>query len=262
MIDIHNHLLFGVDDGSKDIEESLTMVRQYMESGFTGAIVTPHYDKERYLVDRDLAMTRKADLEQVLKQKGIDFNLYLGNEIYLDEKSIQNIKNKTVSTMADSHYVLVEFPFRGTPLYAGNLLYELRLEGYIPIIAHAERYEFVKKDFEFFTKLVNDGSFVQINYHSLEEKSPHRDMALKLLDLDVVSFLATDSHGKLGRSPAVSSYIEFLKERYGDEKIQEILDNPKYILEDKLIPFKHLEEEVREEKKKKKGLLGRIFGRG
>lgn len=258
MIDIHNHLLFGVDDGSEDLEESLTMVRQYMGAGFTGAIVTPHYDKERYLVDRDLALAKKAALEEALRQKGLDFALYLGNEIYLDEKSIGNIKDRTVSTMAGSHYVLVEFPFRGTPLYAENLLYELRLEGYIPIIAHGERYEFTKKNFDFFTKLVNDGSFVQMNYHSLDEKSPHRDMALKLLDLGVVSFLATDAHGKLGRSPEVSSYIQSLKARYGEDRINEILDNPRYILEDRLFPFKKIEEVERVEKKK--GFFGRLFG--
>ena len=114
MIDIHNHLLFGIDDGSKSIEESLDILNDMSKCGYTDVILTPHYiDGSRYSNNRDDNLNRLELLKEELNKNRISINLYLGNEIYIDDDINEYLDNKIISSLNNTNYLLIELPMSG-----------------------------------------------------------------------------------------------------------------------------------------------------
>ena len=199
MIDIHNHLLFGIDDGSKTIEESIDILKDMEKSGFTDIILTPHYiDGSRYSNEKDNNLERLEILKQELIRNNININLYLGNEIYIDEDISKLLKENKISTLNNSKFLLIELPMSGE--YSGyqELFKDLINEGYRVILAHPERYLTFQDDYDLIYELRDMGVLFQCNIDSLNGKyGPYaEEMIIKLLKEGKVTFLATDIHHK------------------------------------------------------------------
>lgn len=258
LIDIHCHLLFGVDDGSSSLEESIEMIKIYKEQGYTGAILTSHY-RDPYWVDRE----KYQEPFEILKKAAaeLDFSVYTGNEIFVDSDIVSKLNSNKIYPLANSNYVLVEFPFFGTPHYAKNLLFELQLEGYIPIIAHPERYEFIQNDIEKLYEFVNDGSLAQINLSSLKKEGTKiYNTVTKLLERNLISFAATDSHSSTWRRPNTGEPFKKLLELKGEDFFNEIIfENPNKLLANEAIYI--TPKEKPKDKPKKLSLIQRLFGK-
>lgn len=197
MIDIHNHLLFGVDDGSKSIEESLKVLKFMEKSGYTDVILTPHYiDGSRYSNDRVNNLSRLETLKQELKNNNISINLYLGNEIYIDEDIQDLLKNNLISGLNNTNYLLIELPMSGEFTGYQEIFKELIKSGYKVILAHPERYLTFQDDYDLIYELLDMGVLFQSNIDSLNGKyGPYaKEMLINLLVDGKVSFLATDIH--------------------------------------------------------------------
>jgi len=196
MIDIHTHILPYVDDGSPDLETSLELIKSELEQGVTEIFVTPHYYRFRGFMST-FSDNEKifANLVDIVKSAGLRVNLYLGNEIFYDKNTLRMLKEAQVATMARSKYVLVEF----STMYEDEDLCEainnLTAKGYIPIIAHPERYPYINKidDYKIMRKM---GAKIQINSGSLTGyygKSAKK-MVNKLIKEGLVDFAASDIH--------------------------------------------------------------------
>ena len=107
MIDIHCHLIFGVDDGSRNLDESLKMVDMYLQSGFNGAILTSHYYRNKFIVDKNMVNEGLEKLREGLDNRGIDFSIYPGNEVMVDDKILKDYDNDKISTLNNSKYILI-----------------------------------------------------------------------------------------------------------------------------------------------------------
>lgn len=260
MIDIHSHIIQGVDDGSKDLEMSLDMARIYLENGISKVIGTPHYiEKDEKALDKNI---KALDiLRKELKDKNIPLEVYLGNEVYISMDILKDLRDKRITTLNGSRYILIEFPMREIPIYSENIIYELLLEGYIPIIAHPERYIKIQEDPNILLDFLEKGALAQLNLPSLGGLYGDRikETAQILLDHKMIQFVGSDSHTNRRRSPKLKEYLEILKELITSQLYEEIVyKNASNVLED----TEFICPEAIEYKKKKTlfGFLG--FNRG
>ena len=199
MIDIHNHLLFDTDDGVKTIEESLDVLKDLENYGFTDIILTPHYiSGTKYSNSIKDNYKKLKELRLRLDELGLNINLYLGNEIHIDEDIIDNLKKGYISTMNGTRYILVELPMTGE--YEGyiDLFKDLISKGCIVILAHPERYTSIQDNFDLLYELKDIGVLFQSNIDSIIGK--YGDIAsntiIRMLKERLVNFLAKDIHKK------------------------------------------------------------------
>lgn len=199
MTDIHNHLLFGIDDGSRSLEESVEVLRGMYEYGYKNVILTPHYIKDTNYnssVKNNYKLLKK--LKEALYQNNIDIKLYLGNEIYIDDDIYELIKNGEIYSLNATEYLLIELPMSGEYPGYEEIFKDLISKGCKIILAHPERYLTFQKNFDYIYDLEKIGVYFQSNLDSLLGKYGEKaKVTLKrLLKEKKVAFLATDIHHK------------------------------------------------------------------
>ena len=197
MKDMHNHILFSIDDGSKDIETSIAMLKNAQESGMDEMILTPHYIyNTKYNDDNNKKLELLEELKKRCVEEGINVKLYLGNEVWADEGLPELIKKGDIKTLNDSRYILIEFPLHNEDKRARDIIFELMSHNYIPIIAHPERYDYLKKDPEKVKEYTDLGALLQGNYLSLLGKyGRHAKKTLTYyVQKGYITFFGSDLH--------------------------------------------------------------------
>ena len=197
MKDMHNHILFSIDDGSKDIETSIRMLKKAEQDGIDEMILTPHYIyNTKYNADNKKKLELLEELKKRCVKEGINIKLYLGNEVWADEGLPELIKKGEIKTLNDSRYILIEFPLHNEDKRARNIIFELMSHNYIPVIAHPERYDYLKKDPEKVKEYIDLGALLQGNYLSLLGKyGRHAKKTLKYyVKKDYITFFGSDIH--------------------------------------------------------------------
>ncbi len=195
--DLHCHLLPGIDDGSKSIEESIETLRIAEEEGVTEIILTPHYiENTRYSCNNKNKKELLEELEMVVKEAGLNIKLYLGNEAYISEHFVELMQKREIMTLNNSRYLLFEFPLNQTYQNSKEILYELVTMGCVPILAHPERYKDFQKHPELAEEYARMGILLQGNYKSLLGKyGRNSKKALKIfLKKGLITFLGSDIH--------------------------------------------------------------------
>ncbi len=172
-------------------------------------------------------------MQKIVDEKNLDIKLHSGMEIYIAEELDELLRNGTVITLANSRYILIEFPMNTTMRNVDNILFVLRNMGYTIIIAHPERYKCIQDNIEYAMQLVEEGCMLQSNYGStvgLYGKEAKKALK-KLLKMDLISFLGTDTHKQGTIYQLVPQILKKLKKIITEEKIYEITTiNPKKIL--------------------------------
>ena len=226
MKDIHSHLLYEIDDGAKSIEESIKILEEMSKRGVTDIVLTPHYVlNSRFSCSPEKKREKFNLLKAELTKKDINVNLYLGNEIFLNEELLKYLNNKEIDTINNSKYILVEFSLYDFPINAEYILSELIYNGYRVILAHPERYSYMKDNIEFFNNLREMGVLFQCNYESLFNKyGSYAKKNLKyLLKNNCIEFLAGDIHHSVTLN--LKKLKRKLKRYISEEKIEDILNN-------------------------------------
>ena len=222
MKDIHSHILFGIDDGSSDIEESVYIIKELSERGFTDIILTPHYIEEtNYNADNQEKETRLSELKKALEKENINIHLYIGNEVFISSNINELIKKKKISSLANSKYILIEYSLYNKLSNDKDILLDLIESGYTPVLAHPERYEYYKKDINYFKDLVKSGVLLQGNLMSLLGNNSKQ--LVNLLKEDLIHFLSTDIHKKEDIKLLDKALIQ-LDKTISKEKQKELLD--------------------------------------
>ncbi len=199
MVDIHNHLLYGIDDGSNSIEDSIDVLKDLEKNGYTDIILTPHYIKDsRYSNPRINNLELLDTLKKEVKNNNISINLYLGNEIFIDDDIYSLLEKNIISSLNNTNYILVELPLSGEFSGYQEIFKYLLNKGYKVVLAHPERYISFQEDFNKVNELEKIGVYFQSNIDSLVGKyGPGAEkMIRRLLKENKISFLATDIHHK------------------------------------------------------------------
>ena len=235
-IDLHTHILPGVDDGAKSINESLNIIDYLARLGITDIVLTSHYIKGTgYNYNVKDRLTILEELEKNLN--GREVSLYIGNEVYLCDEVVDLYKKKEICTINNSKYMLVELPLSSYYKNFPNALCDLNEHKIVPIIAHPERYKFIQNDKDKISKILEFDCLLQINIDSLTGKYGRKakKIAKFLLKKDLVSFVATDTHYVSDPDKLEKSYKK-LKKIVGKEKYEELVyKNPRKVLENKKI---------------------------
>lgn len=235
MLDMHCHIIPYTDDGAADLKTSLEMARTAMKVGYTGIFATSHYiipDNE--LINQEY-IKNIDKLNKELEKENIDIKIYSGNEIFFTNDIIELVNSHKVCTLADSRYVLVELPLFNNiiPMNVYEEFNKLQDKGYVPILAHPERYDFVTKDVTSLIPLIESGVLLQSNIGSITGKygkNPQKNIK-KMLKLNMVHLLGTDSHTKSVYEIYEKAMKKIKKTLKNDEMLNVILkENPNKIL--------------------------------
>lgn len=192
MRDIHSHIMYGIDDGSRSLEESIKLLKIQEKKGITDIILTPHYIEN---TDYTCSIQRKNDIINEL-QKYTTINLYTGNEVYITENIKELLEKEKISTLNNSRYLLLELPMNNKIVNVEDILYSLIRINIVPIIAHPERYSYVQDDIKYLNNLKEMGILFQGNYESLFGKygEKAKKSLRKLIKLNYITFLGSDMH--------------------------------------------------------------------
>lgn len=239
MIDVHCHVLPKIDDGSQSVADSFEIMKEAYNNGFTELITTSHYIADgnycASVVEREQLIIA---FQNLLDSKDIKLKLYDGAEAYITPELPELYADNVIPTLANSRYVLFELPLTQKPLYAENVINNLERMGYLPVIAHPERYDYVKKDVKEALTWKRMGAYLQCNYGSLVGNYGFhaKNTVMKLLKEDAVSFFGTDTHRVNTNYCNIDKAIKVLKSTVGTEKTNELTcDNPKKIIENQYV---------------------------
>lgn len=205
MIDIHSHILPGIDDGSKDMEMSIKMLKLAEAKGTKTIVATPHYIRGIYENYYDEVFDSYQKLKITSASAGINIEILLGQEVMLDKYSLKLCKEKKLRGINGTSYMLIEFPMDRLPKDALDLIYELKLQGIKPIVAHPERYEYINEAPTNINEFIREGCIFQINTGSLQGLFGKKvQKCAKLLVREgIVSFIASDAHSINRRCPGL-----------------------------------------------------------
>lgn len=210
-MDIHTHILPGVDDGSESLEESLKMVELAYQEGIRILIATPHYGKWNPGYRKEDALKKYKQLRQQIELRHKDMKIFMGNEIYYAPGVIEDLREGRASTLGGTDYVLVEFSTQEDSQEIENGLRSLVTAGYRPVLAHVERYESLR-DLRKIEELEENGVYVQVNARSFLGGRFDKRAAwvIKLFQSDFIHFIASDCHNCDFRGPIMEKAVEKL----------------------------------------------------
>lgn len=240
MIDMHSHILPGIDDGSESIDESLEILKKMSSLGFHAIIATPHYitgSSFRFNNSKKEAFLK--EIQTLLDEQQIDMKIYLGNEVYIDNEILSLIEKHEVACIHHSKYILIELPRNGKINELDQMIFKLRSKGIVPIIAHPERYHCLQEDVKLIDELVAKGALLQVNFESLDGKygKNEKKLAEYLLKNQKLHFLGSDIHHANSRFfERFTSLKKTIIKLIGEEKFKEVTyDNPLHVLNDEYI---------------------------
>lgn len=238
MIDLHNHLLPGIDDGAKKVEETLEFLRIARRDGVKVVVATPHmkpgvYDNRRETILERVALVREAakgdDAEQV--------TLLPGAEVYFTADLAARARAKELMTVGDGgRYLLLELPYQQIPLQVDDTIFQLRLLGITPLMAHPERVAYYLEDIERVVASVRLGALTQVTGSSLTGRfgEKARDFAKALLRRNLIHVLASDAHDVRYRPPVLSEAVRAAALEVGETAARRMVEEtPQAILDGK-----------------------------
>ncbi len=242
MIDLHCHILPGLDDGSPDMEVSLAMARMAVADGITDIVATPHLFRDASNVtDPALVGKRRKDLQSRIEQEGLPLKVHAGVEIRFSHNLLDEIKKHRANlVLAGSSYLFIEFPF--DYVYSGvkDVFFQVMSEGVIPVITHPERCTGFMNHPEILFELIEMGALAQANAGSFTGRygSQAQDTAWLFLKSKYIHFVASDAHDTTNRPPVLSPTLKVVEASIGPEAARALVeDNPRAVLEDAALPF-------------------------
>lgn len=230
MVDIHSHVLPGLDDGAQTLDDSIAMLEMAAAHGTTDIVATPHANSEfkfdPVVIGQKLAELRAAVNGRIRIHNGCDFHLMYDN--------IQDaISNPTKYTVNHKQYLLIEFSDLIIFQNSGDIIARLQEQGMLSIVTHPERNNLLQQRIETLEKWVRDGSYLQITAHSLLGLFGRRakDFAELLIGRGLAHFVASDAHDVNRRTPCLDQAFEYLSKKYGPALAEQLcITNPRAVI--------------------------------
>lgn len=196
MIDVHSHVLPGIDDGARNMDMSIQMLRKAEQEGTEAVVMTPHFCRGYGEASSVQVRELTERLKEQMKHEGISLELHPGQEVFLTDSTIRDLEQGIIMGINDTRYMLVELPMDEIPKHAMEVLYELRVRGMKPMLAHPERYAYVMKDVTVLNRFIEEGCLFQLNSGSIEGVfgKEVRNTAETLLKSGAYCFLGSDAH--------------------------------------------------------------------
>ncbi|PPA70293.1 tyrosine-protein phosphatase [Jeotgalibacillus proteolyticus] len=213
MIDIHCHILPGVDDGPQKQSDTFAMLAQAIEDGVTDIIATPHHRNRKYVNDKKDVLADVDKLNSFIKEHQLPITVHPGQEVRIYGEIVEDAQRDEILTLAGTtKYVLVELPSSQVPAYTERVLYEMMVAGMIPIIAHPERNSAIVEDPGKLFRLINQGALSQVTAASVagDFGKKIQRFSMELLEHHLAHFMASDAHDTEYRGFAMTKALKAL----------------------------------------------------
>lgn len=249
MIDIHNHIVPAVDDGAKDIEISLSMLKEGLKQQIDGYVFTPHYNRGKY--ENKTVLEQFQRLNQLIESEGLPITTAIGNELYLNEDNVSDMISKKAYTLGDSQYVLVELPFTQFYPFHETLIYKLQLAGFKIVLAHIERYDYLVRHTDKLADLLDRGILGQLSCKCIIDSRTQK-LAFDWIEKGYVQVVASDAHNISSRPINSLKAYQIITKQFGHKVADDLFTtNPQLVIDNG---------EIIKTNYKRKTFLKRVFG--
>jgi tyrosine-protein phosphatase YwqE len=217
--DMHSHLIPGIDDGAKTIEESVELIRFLHSMGYSKLITTPHIMSDYFRNTPEIILSALEEVRNALKEQQIPVVIHAAAEYYIDDGFMHKLEEEKLLTFGDN-YLLVEVSYINPPDNIRDILFRAQVLGYKPVLAHPERYPFWYRNLEEYQRFYDMGVVLQLNLNSLAGYygPDAKKIAEKLIDLEIIQMLGTDLHN--------TKHASALQKVTADKYFQKIMEMP------------------------------------
>lgn len=237
-VDIHTHILPGMDDGADNMDIAFDMMNKEYSEGVRAIVLTPHFGA----YNPDFNLNKAEEVFQKLRRKAEEkfpgLKLYPGNEILYSPGEVEALNQGKAKTLAATDYVLVEFVYQEEYATLLKAVKSLVMAGYRPVIAHVERYDCLLKDLDKVEELIDQGAYIQVNGNSFLRGIFDKRFRFvkKLLKYDLIHLVATDCHNMKGRSPEIGKIAEKIEQMSSRDQMEQLLSiSPRHLLKNEEI---------------------------
>lgn len=253
MIDIHCHILPGIDDGAQTINDSIEMAKQAVQEGITSIIATPHHKNGSYENTKRTILKKVEELNRALQMESVPLQVLAGQEPRIYGEILEDYRQGEIETLnAGGKYLFIELPSGHVPRYTEQLLYDIQLNALTPIIVHPERNSELIQNPDILYQLVKKGALTQVTAGSVAGyfgKSVKK-FSMQLIEANLTHFIASDAHNVSSRSFKMIEALDEIEKRYGVDMVYLFTENAELLVEGKAV-YKEIPEKV-----KKKKILG------
>ncbi|MGG3915948.1 tyrosine-protein phosphatase [Rossellomorea vietnamensis] len=250
MIDIHSHILPGIDDGAKTIQDSVDMANQAVSEGIHTIMATPHHMNGSYQNQKSDILPLVDLLNERFKFEGINLKVLPGQECRIYGEILEDYKKGFVFPLNQvSQYIFIEFPSGSVPRYAERLLYDIQVEGLTPVIVHPERNaELIERPDKLY-KLVKNGAVTQLTASSLVGYFGKniQKFSQQLIEANLTHFIASDAHNIHNRTFKMEEAMDNIKKKYGIDMVYYFTENAEMLVDGKTI-YKEIPELIKKKK--------------
>ena len=222
MIDLHCHILPGIDDGAENLEASIAMAEKAISQGITHILCTPHHNNGKYTNPKSEVVSRVLNLQEELDRRNLPLTVLEGQEVRITGDLMEEIENgQILFTDLDDTYILIEFPTMDIPAYTENIFFQLRRMGKIPVIVHPERNAKFREDPNRLIEYLEMGCLAQLtapSYVGIFGKSVQKT-AKEMVEHNLVQMVASDAHGVNKRNFYMKEAYEAIAKDFGEEKV-------------------------------------------
>lgn len=232
IVDIHNHILPGLDDGPQSIEEAILLVANAVSNGVTHIIATPHHRNGKYMNSSSVVKEAVVNLNRQLSKKNIPVKILPGQEIYIYSNILEDLEGDLLTLANSGKYLLIELPRNHIPLNTFEVLYKIQLKGYIPIIVHPERNTVLRKEKQKLYELVSKGALIQITAASLvgtDGRSLKR-YTVDLIKHNLVHFISSDAHHYQKRPFLLNDAYQYVRKKFSESLVTYYSENAKHVV--------------------------------
>jgi protein-tyrosine phosphatase len=254
MIDIHCHILPGIDDGAQNLSDSLEMAEQAVEQGIHTIIATPHYIKNRYENPKQTIFAKVEELNEAIKINNIDLKILPGQEPRIDGDLLTGIDKGEIIPLAGTSYLFIEFPSAHVPRYTEQLFYDLQRNGLIPVIVHPERNQEIIERPERLYQFIKNGALSQVTASSIcgNLGKKIKSFSQQLIEFNLAHFIASDAHNIAKRGFKLQDAYRKVSSDFGTDYEYMFKENTEL-----LVARKNIYREIPEQIKRKR--LFKIF---
>lgn len=236
-IDIHSHIVPAIDDGAPDINKSIEMLKNAKKAGIKKIVLTPHFMTGTYVATKKEVEELVYRIRKVIEAFHLDIEVLQGNEIMLDLDTLQNLKDGVISTISGTRYVLIELDMKVKTVGLENIIKKFVDSGYTPIIAHPERYSYVKKDYKIVKSWIDAGALTQMNISSILGMygEDAKKTVIKLLKHKLIYLWGSDVHSFRNSYETLPESMALLKKVLKKDFNKIVFENPRKILNNELL---------------------------
>ncbi|WP_059173059.1 tyrosine-protein phosphatase [Bacillus sp. FJAT-27445] len=251
MIDIHCHILPGLDDGAKTMEESMEMAREAVKEGIRAIIATPHHNRS-YENPKEAVIQKAAELNSRLKEENVPISIFPGQEPAISGDILEDYQKGNILALNNTHYVFIELPSGHVPRYTSQIVYDLQNFGAVPIIVHPERNQGIIEQPDILYQLIKKGALSQLTASSIcgVFGKNIKKFSRQLIEANLVHFIASDAHNTHNRTFHMQKAFGEIESSYGSDFAFFFKENAELLIEGNNV------NKVEPQKVKRKKLLG------